>query len=102
MVSLIDILVLVGILSVCFQFWQLRQQAEVANKHAKRYCEQNSLQFISCARKKTRLQFFKKKLVEWQSQYEFEFSGNGEDANRGWLVMQDNLLSDISAEPYRV
>lgn len=102
MVQLIDIIVLIVISLVIFQFWQLRRQSEVALAYAKDYCERNNIQFISVARDHTRLVFFKRKLLEWHAKFQFEFSGNGEDSNYGELVLIDLRLVNVTTEVYKM
>ncbi len=97
-----DVLVLTLIIAVVLQFWQLRKQAEIANKIAQQYCEKNDLQYIACARIKTKLIFFKRQFANWHSVYLFEFSGNGEDKNQGEITLEDCRLLDITTEVYRV
>ncbi|AWB67646.1 DUF3301 domain-containing protein [Saccharobesus litoralis] len=100
--QVLDILILALILAVCMQFWQLRKQAEQALLIAQNYCEKNNLQFISCARSTTKLCFFKQQFAVWQSQYIFEFSGNGEDKAQGHLTIENQRLIDISCDAYRI
>ncbi|MER2492950.1 DUF3301 domain-containing protein [Catenovulum sediminis] len=101
MVQLIDIVILLIIGIVIFQFWQLRKQSEAATHYAQDYCERNDIQFISVSRAKTRLVFFKRNLLEWHSTFNFEFSGNGEDANAGQLLLIDQRLVNVTTEVYR-
>ncbi|WP_017445504.1 DUF3301 domain-containing protein [Gayadomonas joobiniege] len=102
MVQLTDLIVLISIALVIFQFWQLRRQSEAALAYAKDYCERNNIQFISVARQKTRMVFFKKQLLEWHSKFQFEFSGNGEDSNFGELVLIDQRLINVTTEVYKM
>ncbi|MCU4676958.1 DUF3301 domain-containing protein [Catenovulum sp. 2E275] len=100
--QLIDIVILIGLFLVGFQFWQLRKQTEAALAYANNYCEQNNLQFISLARKQTKIKLFKKKLIEWQSEFEIEFSGNGEDSSLGFMQLQDMRLVNITTQAYPI
>ena len=100
--QLIDIVLLIIFFLVGFQFWQLRKQTETAYAYAKDYCERNHIQFIALARKKTQIRWFRKKLFEWRSEFEIEFSGNGEDASSGIMILEDQRLVDISTQAYRI
>lgn len=102
MVQLIDLIVLIFIGLFIYQFWQLRKQSESALAYSQDYCERNNIQFVSVARKKTKIRIFQKKMFEWHSEFEFEFSGNGEDSNKGCLSLIDQRLVDITTEAYRV
>ncbi len=100
--QLINILVLIAIFLFAFQFWQLRRQTETAHAYAKDYCERNNLQFISLARKKTQIRLFRKKLLEWRSEFEIEFSGNGEDSSTGSMILEDMRLVGITTQAYPI
>ncbi|WP_440904946.1 DUF3301 domain-containing protein [Catenovulum sp. SX2] len=102
MVQLIDILVIALLVAVILQFWLLRKQSEAALAYAQDYCERNGLQFVSVSRKQTRIKLFKRNLIEWHSQFAFEFSGNGEDLCQGQLTLIDQRLINVNAEAYRI
>lgn len=100
--QLIDIIILIGIFLIVAQFWQLRKQTETAHAYARNYCEKNNIQFIALARKKTKIKLFKRKLIVWRSEFDIEFSGNGEDASSGFMVLEDMRLVDITTQAYPV
>ena len=99
--SLFDILLLCIIAVMMFQFWRIRAIAEHAKFYLSRYCEKNQLQLISVARQKTRLGFHRGKL-DWHTQFQFEFSGNGEDSYQGTLFMTGLSIVDTQLPAYRV
>lgn len=100
--QLIDIIILIGIFLIGAQFWQLRKQTEAAHAYARNYCEKNNIQFIALARKKTSIKLFQKKLIVWRSLFDIEFSGNGEDASSGSMLLEDMRLIEITTQAYPV
>lgn len=99
--NLFDVIILLFVVVVIFQFWRIRAIAEHAKSYLHRYCEKNHLQLISVARKKSRLTFYRGKL-DWKSEFIFEFSGNGEDSNQGTLHMMGLSITDTLLPAYRV
>lgn len=99
--NLSDIVVLLILAIIAFQFWRVRGITERANVYLKQYCEQQGLQLISVARHKTRLTIHRGKL-DWLSEFMFEFSGNGEDASIGTLTMKGWQVTDTELPPYKI
>lgn len=75
-----------AIAAIVFQFWRIRAISEHARQYLQHYCQQHNLQLLSVARRKTRLSVLRGK-IDWKSEFIFEFSGNGEDAYQGVLIM---------------
>jgi len=93
------------LLIVCLIFWYfvyLRKVAEFALRHANKYCENEHLQFISLARKSSRLKFSKKRGPYWLSIFEFEFSGNGESSYVGEITLEGYKLEAVALPPYKI
>ena len=99
--SLLDILLLCVISVIIFQFWRIRAISERAQNYLHQYCEKHHLQLISVARQKTRLGFHRGKL-DWHTQFQFEFSGNGEDSYQGVLSMTGLTVVDTQLPAYRI
>lgn len=99
--NLFDLVLLLIIGMVAFQFWRIRAITEQANGYLHQYCEQRQLQLISVARVKTRLSVHRGKL-DWYNRFVFEFSGNGEDAYQGELDMAGLRVVDTRLPAYRV
>ena len=99
--TLSDIVVLLIVTIVAFQFWRVREIAEVAKAHLNDYCEEHNLQFISVARHKTRLTTVKGK-IDWHCVFYFEFSANGEDAYIGTLTMNGLHITKTDVPAYRI
>ena len=99
--SLLDILLLCAIAVVMFQFWRIRAIAEHAKAYLIAYCNKNQLQLISIARQKTRLGLHRGKL-DWYTEFQFEFSGNGEDSYQGTLFMSGLKITDTQMPAYRI
>lgn len=87
---------------ICWYFIYLRKLAEVAKKHAQRYCDSNNLQFIAIARRSSRLTFTKQKGLIWLSLFDIEFSGDGESSNNATLTFFGLKLDNVEIPPYRV
>ena len=83
--NLFDIVVLLVIVTFALQFWRVRAISEKANDYLRQYCEKNGLQLISVARRKTRLAARGK--LDWHTEFNFEFSSNGEDSYQGSMTM---------------
>jgi hypothetical protein len=98
--SLFDLTVLLVILLIGVQFWRIRAITEKANQYLATYCETHQLQLISVARHKTRLGSYRGKL-DWQSDFNFEFSGNGENSYQGELLMSGLVILKIDTPAYR-
>ena len=96
-----DIVLLLIVAVIVFQFWRIRAIAEQAKAYLQVYCQRQQLQLISIARRKTRLTFHRGKL-DWRTEFSFEFSGNGEDSYQGTLVMSGLSVLDTQLPAYRV
>ncbi len=99
--NLFDIIILLVVVVVMFQFWRIRAIAEQAKVYLQHYCDKHHLQLISVARQKSRLAFYRGKL-DWKSEFIFEFSGNGEDSNQGTLYMSGLHVTETLLPAYRV
>ncbi|MCC2618154.1 DUF3301 domain-containing protein [Aestuariibacter halophilus] len=99
--ALSDVVVLLILALVIGQFWRIRAITEAANRYMRHYCEQHSLQFIALARHKTRLRVYQGRLT-WYNEFLFDFSGNGEDASQGTLVMLGNKVLRTDLPAYRI
>ena len=86
----------------CWYFIYLRKISEVAQVYANRYCEKNQLQFITIARKTSKLTFTKNYGLAWFSLFDIEFSGDGESSNCATLSLYGLTLDNIDIPPYRV
>ena len=98
--NLFDLTVLLVILLIVLQFWRIRAITEKANQYLASYCKTHQLQLISVARHKTRLGSNRGKL-DWQSDFVFEFSGNGENSYQGELVMSGLAIVKVDTPAYR-
>lgn len=99
--NLFDLVLFLTILVAIFMFWRFRAMAEKANLHIIDYCERQNLQLLSVARRTTKLSSYKGKL-DLQSEFSFEFSGNGEDSYVGILTMAGLNIIDLYTPAYRV
>ncbi|MDF2179633.1 DUF3301 domain-containing protein [Aliiglaciecola sp. CAU 1673] len=99
--TLFDLILMMVIVVVGLQFWRIRAISEKAHVYLEQYCQQQGLQLISLSRVKTRLTSIRGKL-DWHSEFTFEFSGNGEDAYQGKLIMGGLKVLQTDLPPYRV
>lgn len=99
--TLLNILLLAIIIAVAYQFWRLRGIAEYARLYVNQYCDRHQLQLLNIARGKTRLSGKGGKL-DWHCEFEFAFSGNGEDAQTGTINMQGLKVVNTDLPAYRV
>lgn len=97
-----NIYLLLGVALIFWYFIYLRKVAEVARVHAQKYCKKEKLQFISIARMSSKLKFNKKYGIYWLSQFDFEFSGDGESQYQGQLSLAGYKLEGMILPAYRV
>lgn len=95
----LSLTLLLGFIGI--QFWRIRGISEAAYLHINRYCEMHQLQLLTLARKSTRLTF-KYGKPDWHSEFQFEFSGNGEDRYIGDMVLIGKKVLRTQLPPYRV
>ena len=86
----------------CWYFVYLRQVSEAAKRHITRYCKDGELQFISIARRSSRVKFTKQHGLCIYSVFDFDFSGDGESNNEGYLVLYGLKLEQVHVPAYRV
>ena len=96
-----NILILLVIAVIGFQFWKIRSIAEYAVPFSKQYCRRNGIQFVSLARQNTGLKTKNGKL-NWQIEYELTFSSNGENAYQGIIVFHGKSPIKIELPPYAI
>jgi hypothetical protein len=95
---------LVILLSICwvgFQYWRLRGIAEFSIQYANQYCEQHNLQFLSLARRSTRISAYRGKL-DWKVVYQLEFSSSGSDAYIGTMTSFGNKVIEMNLPAYKI
>ena len=93
------------LLFICLILWYfaaMRKIAERARALSKQYCEQQNLQFIAIARTSTAIKFTKKHGLHAKTQYEFEFSGDGESSYKGTLIMIGNKADSFDLPVYKL
>jgi hypothetical protein len=99
--NLFDIVLLMIIVVASMQFWRIRAISEQAKAYLQRYCEQNGLQLLSIARRKTRLTRTQGR-IDWYNEFHFEFSSTGEDSYEGELVMSGLKVLKTELPAYRI
>lgn len=99
--NLYDLILLLSIFLLAAIFWRFRAISEQAKAHLEDYCERQQLQLISVARVKTRLASYKGKL-DFQSEFSFEFSGNGENSYLGTARMAGLKLLEVDTPAYKI
>jgi hypothetical protein len=93
------ILLVIGL--IAFQFWRLRGISEFSIKYANKYCEQQNLQFLSLARRATRISSYRGK-IDWKIVYQLEFSSNGEDAYVGTMTSFGSNVIEMNLPAYKI
>jgi len=93
-------LLIVGL--IFWYFIYLRKVSESARSHINSYCNTESLQFISLARKSSRINFSKQHGPHWVSIFEFEFSGDGESSYLGEMQLRGYKVDNIFMPPYKI
>ncbi|MDO6428331.1 DUF3301 domain-containing protein [Thalassotalea sp. 1_MG-2023] len=97
-----DFYIIILIFLIFWFFIFQRKVSETAKKHVDRYCQQEGLQFISVARRTTKLSFSKRYGPYWQCVFDFEFSGDGESTYTGVLSMANLKLENIITPAHRI
>ncbi|RUO42291.1 DUF3301 domain-containing protein [Pseudidiomarina aestuarii] len=98
---LADVILLLGLCFGGYLFWQGRRQAEAAQQHARRYCQQEGLQFLDLAWQASRPHRWGRRMG-WQSRYNFGFSSDGESRYEGEITLLNLSLQRVSTPPYRL
>jgi len=99
---MVDIYLLLLAFIVVWYFLYLRKVEESANKNLQQYCHHQDLQFIALARRSMRLRFNTKLGAYWLTEYELEFSGDGQTSYLGRAEMHGLNLHHVNLPPYRV
>lgn len=99
--NLFDLVLMLALAAIIFQFWRIRAISEHARNYLYQYCQQRNLQLLSVARVQTRLSLYRGK-IDWKNEFAFEFSGNGEDAYQGVLVMSGLSVLDTQLPAYKI
>ena len=99
--TLAELVLFLVIGMIAFQFWRLRSFSEAVYAYLNQYCQTHQLQLLSVARKRTRIsaRFGK---IDWLTEFEFEFSGNGEDRYTGQVEMVGKRVIRTHIPPHRV
>lgn len=87
---------------VFWYFIYLRKISESAKVHVDNYCKKSGLQFITLARRTSRVNFNKKNGLTILSVFDFEFSGDGESNNQGTLTLYGLKLDQVVLPAYKV
>ncbi|MGQ8366285.1 DUF3301 domain-containing protein [Glaciecola sp. 1036] len=97
----VNILILVIIIAIAFQFWRLRGIGEYTIRFAKQYCEREGLQYVSLARVSTKIGIFKGK-VDWLNKYELSFSSDGENLYTGTISTVGSRVVSVDLPAFRI
>ncbi|MCP4985682.1 MAG: DUF3301 domain-containing protein [Colwellia sp.] len=86
----------------CWYFIYLRQVSEAAKRHLSRYCKEGELQLLSVARRSSRVKITQHHGLCIYSTFDFDFSGDGESNNQGYLTLCGLKLEKIHVPAFRV
>lgn len=78
-----ELLALMGMALLVAEFWQRRRQAEAAERHIRRYCQQHGYQYLSMARGDGLPLVLLGCLLRRPQGFWFEFSDDGEASREG-------------------
>ncbi|MFT5276748.1 MAG: hypothetical protein ACI97K_001691 [Glaciecola sp.] len=96
-----SLVILIAISLIAFQFWRLRGISEFSIKYANNYCKQQNLQFLSLARRATRISAYRGKL-DWKIVYQLEFSSSGEEAYIGTMTSFGSNVIEMNLPAYKI
>lgn len=96
-----SLVILLCIAWIAFQFWRLRGIAEYSIQYANDYCHKNNLQFLSLARRSTRISGHRGKL-DWKIMYQLEFSSSGSDAYIGTMTSFGHSVIEMNLPAYKI
>lgn len=99
--DLLNLLLLLGVSLIIFQFWRLRAIAEHMVQYANQYCKKHGLQYISLARTGTKFTGYKGKL-DWQLSYQMEFSSDGESGYTGTIECHGKNVIRMDLPAYKI
>lgn len=97
-----NIYFLLIILAIFWYFIYLRKVSEVARRHIIKYCKTENLQFISIARRNSKLRFNRRYGPHFLSTFDIEFSGDGESKYQGAMFLRAYKLESIELPAYRI
>jgi len=96
-----SLVILLSIALIAFQFWRLRGIGEFSIQYANQYCANQNLQFLSLARRSTRISAQKGKL-DWKIVYQLEFSSSGSDAYIGTMTCFGHAVIEMYLPAYKI
>ena len=96
-----SLVILLSIALVAFQFWRLRGIGEFSIQYANQYCANQNLQFLSLARRSTRISAQKGKF-DWKIVYQLEFSSSGSDAYIGTMTCFGHAVIEMYLPAYKI
>lgn len=96
----IYLLLFVGL--IFWYFIYLRKVSEFARLHINTYFKKEGLQFITIARRSSRLKFDSSYGLYWHSIFDVEFSGDGEASYQGEVSLRGYKLVAIDLPVYRI
>jgi hypothetical protein len=83
-------------------FWTSRQAAEAAKDHAQHQADKLQVQLLSVACQKRRLGILKNGKPGIKSQFDFEFSSDGQSVYHGTLYLENSRLVKTDIPPHRI
>ncbi|WP_199609303.1 DUF3301 domain-containing protein [Flocculibacter collagenilyticus] len=95
------IFLLLFALLIIWAFWYQRSLAEIARNFAQQHCQQRQVQFISIALVKRGFTRNKRGTLTLKTEFNFEFSGDGESRYEGQIILIGKQLADIQMPAYK-
>ncbi|MGL5947726.1 MAG: DUF3301 domain-containing protein [Aeromonas sp.] len=94
-----DVLWILALFALGLLFWRQRQQAELATRYLRQYCQRQDLQLLSVARSRRQ---WSRQPLGLLTLYQFEFSSDGESAYQGTLRLRGLQVVGIDLPPFRM
>lgn len=99
-----NIVALLLVVLLVFYWWHAQGIRQIALATCRAYCKQRQLQLLDDTVSVSRLWFKRDEGGRWRGWrlFIFEFTSNGTERHRGWLVMLGERVENIEHEPYPI
>ncbi|WP_448549296.1 DUF3301 domain-containing protein [Thalassotalea fusca] len=97
-----NVYLLLFIALIVWFFTHMRKVAESAKRFAVQHCQKEQLQFIAIARSSNKVRFSKRMGFYFETEYIFEFSGDGQSKYQGTITLAGYKLKNIDIPAYRI
>lgn len=104
MITIYTLYQLLGAGAIVFWWWRSIQRKEMAQAHAKRYCQTMDLQWLDQNLVLRKRRWIRETALLWHVEryYEFEFATTGKYRHLGFVIMQGHQVRQIVTDPYEM